>query len=91
MIAAAARDRGHPIPKEAIPPDLAEECVFAYVAFRELVTDRPVGFGIGSIPWTAIDAYARRYGVLDIDEFEQLVVLIRAAEIADAKYRPKEQ
>lgn len=57
-------------------------------AFFELSTDRQLGFSEGPIPFTAIDAYARRVGVDGLDEFMQLRRLIRAL---DAQYlkRPK--
>lgn len=36
-----------------------------------------MGFGtLGPIRWTAINAYAERYGIADIDEFERLERLI---------------
>jgi hypothetical protein len=70
-------------------PELLEECRFVYAAFHELVNDRQVGFGLGPIPWSAIDAYARRYGLNDIDEFERFVALVRSAEQAHAQHQRK--
>ena len=35
---------------------------------------------VGQIPWTAIEAYARRLGVEDPDEFETLVKMIRVCD-----------
>lgn len=62
------------------PPEIPEEARFAYSAFNELASDRAVGMGIGPIPFTAIDAYAWRYGIVDTDEFEWFRILIRAIE-----------
>lgn len=57
-------------------------------AFFELSTDRQLGFSEGPIPFTAIDAYARRAGVDGPDEFMQLRRLIRALDHAYLK-RPR--
>lgn len=42
-------------------------------AFMELSADR---HGRARIPWTAIDAFARRYGV-EGEDFDELVTLVR--------------
>jgi hypothetical protein len=34
------------------------------------------------IPWVAIEAYAQRYGVVEIDEFELFADLVRACDEA---------
>lgn len=36
--------------------------------------------GRGPIPFSALDRYADRYGIADIDEFEQFRVVIRAMD-----------
>lgn len=36
--------------------------------------------GCGSIPWAAIERYADRYGIHDLDEFERFVRMIRAQD-----------
>lgn len=41
--------------------------------------------GLGPIPWSVINAYADRYGICDIDEFERFVRLIRVIEDEKAK------
>jgi hypothetical protein len=53
------------------------EFLFAYVAFCALSGDREAGFGVGPIRFTAIDAYARRYRIDDVDEFDELSASIR--------------
>jgi hypothetical protein len=81
---------GDPIPEDAIPPAIATEYVFAYVAFCELSGDRQLGMGRGPIPFTAIDAYAGRCGMADADEFSEFAEDIRLLdrlflEITDKK------
>lgn len=36
-----------------------------------------MGMALGPIRFTAIDAYARRYGIADLDDFDQLVDDVR--------------
>jgi hypothetical protein len=50
---------------------------FSYSAFCELNSDRESGFGLGPIRFTAIDAYASRYRITGIDEFEEFVSDVR--------------
>jgi hypothetical protein len=78
----AATDAGQPIPDDAIPPDLMEECEFVYRAFNDLSADRAVALGVGPIPWSSINAYAQRYGIDDSDEFDRFYLLIRALDAA---------
>lgn len=70
------------IPEEDLPPPLLEECEFVYRAFWELSTDRQVGMGLGGIPWSSINAYAERYGIASIDDFDHFASLIRATDAA---------
>jgi hypothetical protein len=51
-------------------------------AYQELKHDRPVGFGIGSIPWTSIQNWASWNFVNDPDDLAVLVSHIRAMEAA---------
>jgi hypothetical protein len=59
-------------------------------AFAELRTDRPVGFNVGAIPWSSIDAYARRHAI-EGDDFHRFVSLIRALDIAERAHLRKKQ
>ncbi len=68
---------GDAIPEDAIPPALFPELEFAYSAFCELSSDRNEN---GAVPWHVIDAFARRYRISHIDEFEELVGHIRLIE-----------
>lgn len=64
-----------------------------YEAFTELSTCRPVGMGIGPVPWTAIDRYGRRYG-FEGDGFVYLVRMVRALDdafLAHSREKAKEE
>lgn len=78
-----AAENGYQVPDEDLPPDVLPECEFVFSAFWELSTDRPVGMGIGAIPWSSINSFAVRHGIEQIDDFEQFSFLIRAI---DAEY-----
>lgn len=51
-------------------------------AFWDLTSERQLGAmgGCGSIPWTAIDRYAARQGLDDLDDFERFRSIIRAMD-----------
>lgn len=68
-------------------PEVADHLVFVWSAFWELGSDRAIGFAAGPIPFTAIDAYAVRYGIEDIDQFDRFRALIRAMEGERADYQ----
>jgi hypothetical protein len=55
------------------------------------MTTRPIGFGAGPIPWTAINDYALRYGLCG-DLFEDFVTFVRAIDDAflEATRTPEE-
>ncbi len=47
-------------------------------AFADLDKDRPIGLGgIGAIPFTSVDAYARRLGIDAPDDFRMFMQLIQ--------------
>lgn len=64
-------------------PDLPPWLQFYADSFWLLNNDRQIGMGIGPIPFTAIDAYARRYRIEDIDHFDRFLSLIK---IQDSEY-----
>ena len=76
-MAQAAKDLKRPVPEDFLPPDVPVEFQFAYLAFCALNGDREAGFGAGPVRFTAIDAYARRYRIDDLDEFDQFAADIR--------------
>lgn len=56
-----------------------------YKAFEELMSDRENGMGIGYIPWTAINEYAKRHPLLEFD-FDQTLYYIRVLDFAYVKW-----
>jgi hypothetical protein len=62
-------------------PQLKSGLEFYWNAFHELGTCRPVGFGMGQIPWTAIHMYAEAQE-LDWEDEETLRYLIREMDNA---------
>lgn len=75
-----------PIPLTiANPPEVLPGLEPYYQAFLELSTCRSVGFGVGPIPWTAIDAYARRSQLFD-EDFDYFHGLIKRLDSAYIKY-----
>lgn len=69
-----------PVPEDCVAPAILPECVFAHKAFSDLTADRSRGFEVGPIPWASIDAYAQRYGIFDIDEFDEFNRMIRVMD-----------
>lgn len=66
-------------------PEVFEHLQFVWSAWWSLHADRPIGWGaVGDIPFTAMDRYADRYGIVDIDAFERFTALIDAM---DGAYR----
>ena len=51
-------------------------------AFEDLSPSRPSGGlgGFGPIPFEAIDRYARRFGIDDADDFDDLLRFVRALD-----------
>jgi hypothetical protein len=54
------------------PPELSPIAVFYWDAFSVLSSARPVGMGVGPIPFPAVAQFAERYGISNIDDFEAL-------------------
>ena len=52
-----------------VPPHL----LWVWEAFGHLQTCRPVGMGLGPIPWTAINEWVRAKEVADVERFERLI------------------
>lgn len=54
---------------------------FWWDAFWDMSSERPVHFGgLGRIPLSAIDCWARRYSIDDIDDFDALKAVIFAMD-----------
>ena len=63
------------------PPEPSPGELFIFQAFWELDTCRSLGFGIGPIPWTAINKYADVHG-LEQDLIEPFTEVIRRMDTA---------
>lgn len=63
-------------------PDLDEGLDWYLDAFWMLTGERPVGVfgGVGRIPFSAVDRWAQRYGVDDLDGFERLQMIVDALD-----------
>lgn len=73
----------------ATQPKLAEHLGFAWQAFNRLNGDRAISeFGQRPIPFSSIDAYARRFGIDDRDDFDRFCDLIRALDAAFLNWKP---
>jgi hypothetical protein len=70
-------------------PNLLPGLEVVWAAFWDLCGDRAIGFGaVGDIPFLAIDAWARRYGVPDAD-FGRLHSLVKAMDAAYRNWKPE--
>lgn len=63
-------------------PDLHDGLDWYLDAFWMLTGERPVGAfgGVGRIPFSAVDRWAARFGVEDLDAFERLHAMIEALD-----------
>lgn len=57
-------------------PELLPGLEFYFNAFLALTTCRINGFGMGQIPWTAVNDYCKAYGIND-EQREDLQYIIR--------------
>jgi hypothetical protein len=71
--------------KPVLPPGLD----FYMHAFQDVSTDRAIGMAEGPIPWSAVDRWAARHGVVG-EEFDRLVIILRLMDEAYITYRSKE-
>jgi hypothetical protein len=49
-------------------------------SFWRLNGERQIGMGVGPIPFSAIDRYAQRYGITDLDRFDRFLLIIKALD-----------
>jgi len=77
------RQRGRTLdPRYLARPKIEFGLQFYWDAFWTLHGDRQSGFGLGPIPFSAMDRFAARYGISDTDEFDRFQELIRAMDTA---------
>lgn len=83
------------MPESCVPPEIDAELLFYIRAFWTLSSDRALGMAVGPIPWTAIDRYAERLGIIDDEvEYTDFVEIIQTLDVAFMKQQqtdaPKE-
>jgi len=69
-------------------PHLREDLHWIAEAFYRMTSSRQIGFGVGPIPLTEIDAYIRLFGLLD-DDIERFYRLITALDAVYVKWTSK--
>lgn len=74
-------EKGEDIPALRNKPELEDYLRPYWEAFYVLTHSRQVGFGIGAIPLSEIDAYLRLYGIDDPEERDELVFFIREMDM----------
>lgn len=72
-------------------PILGEGLGLYVTAYNELKYDRPAGFGIGPIPWSSINTWARCHYIDDPDDIAILEHHMRAIENAFAEREEKKK
>ena len=78
-----------PLPdKIANTPELEMGLEYYLEAYLDLSSDKDVGMGEGPIPWSAINAYATRYDIVD-EEFERLAAMIRTVDSEILNHKQK--
>lgn len=71
-----------PIPERILnAPQLDNNLVFYFDAWFDLNTERPSGWSIQRIPWSAIVEYARFYDCTQ-QEMDKLLYLIKEIDVA---------
>lgn len=77
QIAAAAEEMGQPIPETVSDrPEIRPDLEIYWEAYMDLNGTRASGFGLGPIPWTALDRFAARHGLDDPEEFQNLKEIV---------------
>lgn len=80
--------QGIDLPADFIPPEIRDGAQFYFDAFSRLVAERPLSLGFGAvhhgrIPFVAIERYAERIGIVDMDEFAMFDRIISAVDAKD--------
>ena len=72
-------------------PHLREDLHWIVEAFYRMSGSRQIGFGVGPIPLTEIEAYIRLFGLLDddIEQFYRLITALDAVYIKKTSKRDK--
>jgi len=82
---------GLPIPSRIEnAPSIAPGLELYYIGFLELTSSRQMGFGIGPIPWLAVEQYGTTKG-LDEEQQEMMHMHIIAMDTVYMKHQAKKQ
>ena len=57
--------------------------------FQDLKADRPVGMGVGQIPWSSIIKWCEVHDIHDINEKDSVIRYFRALEHAEYEFDEK--
>ena len=80
---------GQPIPKKIREaPDFPLGLELFYLSWEELSTCRSSGFGLGPIPWLAVNDYCLTYEIED-DQREDMFYHVRQLDDAYLKFQDK--
>lgn len=86
-----ATQAGDPLPERILnAPQLLRGLALYYNAFQDLSTSRQTGFGVGSIPWQAINDYCLTYEV-DGEQREDMFFFIARLDATYQEHVKKEQ
>lgn len=69
-----------PPPQYYEQPELFEVARFYWDSFQDLSTERPIGMGLGPIPYSAIRRYGDEYGMVSRDEFDFFADIIQGMD-----------
>jgi len=58
--------------------------------YTALKYDRPVGMGVGAIPWSSIIKWCEVYHIHDINDIETVIRYFRAMENAEYQFDNKD-
>ncbi len=71
-------------------PTLPDHLQFTWRAYWALSSDRHIGMAEGPIPWSAMDRYAIRYGIVSMDDFDFFTLLLKAMDTVYLEIRSKQ-
>lgn len=71
-------------------PDLHMGLEFYFQAFFEISGDRPIGFGMGPIPYLSLHQYARLNGIDNEEDLEDFIYFLREMDQEFLAYNQEE-
>lgn len=76
-------ENGKIIPALENRPHLLPGLSLYFTAYRDLSYDRPVGMGVGNIPWSSIIKWCQINNICDINDIDTVIRYIRKMEQVD--------